>query len=157
MKIVAQTSFVHIQLLSSTNWQCCFKRWDLHLRWCCHNLSNMHNTSPNMFYIKIHDKNKWKEELPWSMPSISIPPFSNQGNVYTNTWMSFYMSLLIIDLEGTPLSILVIFFHQQISSTLQMMKVSSILNWEIAKSLATYKLSLFPTHFPFPPSTFCKQ
>ncbi len=117
----------------------------------------MHITSPNMFYMKIHDKNKWKEELPWSMPNISIHAFSNQGNVYTNKWMSLYMSLLIIDLEGTPLSILFIFFHQQISIALQMMKVSSILNWEIARSLATYKLSLFPTHFPFPPSTFCKQ
>jgi len=117
----------------------------------------MHITSPNMLYMKIHDENKWKEKLPLSMPNISIPPFSNQGNVYTNKWMSFYMSLLLIDLEGIPLSILVIFFHQQISITLQMMKVSSILNWEITRSLATYKLSLFPTHFPFPPSTFCKQ
>ncbi len=38
--------------------------------------------------------------------------------------MFFYMSLLIIDLEGTPVSILGIFFHQQISITFHVTTLS---------------------------------
>jgi len=71
-----------------------------------------------------------------------------QANVILHDCANVIWSLK--GLKRFHLSILVIFFHQKISITLQRMQASSILSWAIAIALAAYQL---PPFYNTPPIT----
>ncbi len=79
---------------------------------------------------------------------------NKQVDVFLNNCANVIWSLQ--GLKGLHLLILVIFFHQKISITLQRMQAFSILSWATTISLATSNFHPFITHLPSPQPTYCR-
>jgi len=127
MKTIAPTSFNHISLLSLTNWHYVHQIWNSHPSWCCHCQSNMSKFISLIlcnWKICYFWNSQKKSYFDWHLTNhfifLTIEVFgclNKQVDMFlhdcANAMWNFKRP------KGPPFSMLVIFFRQKISITLQ--------------------------------------